>query len=230
MPLSNELNQAMAHSWGEGSQYGGLCEPYNSVADISNSKSNPPYFCRRTLGQQEFAYRFKEYNPTDVGKTYPYFTERIITVSSGTCIQYNVLDAQSPPTTSNCIGYPGWNYSFFNSTYNSSLCIPFSSAGWSATIYIYNGTQPPGLDEDSSCGNRCKWIWAYRAWGPDLNDSPAIFQCPITVSEVSNTKMDAQQIPDSVARTAAASIALQGRWTGTEEDKNWIQYQFNAFG
>ena len=93
MPLSNELNQAMAHSWGEGSQYGGLCEPYNSVADISNSKSNPPYFCRRTLGQQEFAYRFKEYNPTDVGKTYPYFTERIITVSSGTCIQYNVLDA-----------------------------------------------------------------------------------------------------------------------------------------
>ena len=222
----------MAHSWGEVSQYGGVCKPYNSVADISNisnSKLNPPYFCRRTPGQQEFAYRFKEYNPTDKGKSYPHFTERIITVSSGTCIQYNVLDARFPPNTSDCIGNPGSNYAFFNSTYNSSLCIPKSSEGWSATIYIYLGAQPPDVDEDSSCGNRCKWIWAYRSWGPDLIDSPAIFQCPITVSEVSNTKMDAQQIPDSVARTAAASIALQGQWTGTVEQKNWIQYQFNAF-
>ena len=223
--LSNENNQAVAHSWGEG--YAGNCGPYDDITDISNSKYGPPYFCRRTPGQQEFAYRFREYNPNDTGKNYPSFTNRIITVSSGACFTYFVPHAEHPGTQ--CIDLQGFNYTFYNSTYSSSICIPFGSAGWSSTIYIYRGKQTPVADEASSCGDRCKWVWAYRAWGPGLEDPTTIFQCPITVSEVSNTTTDAQQIPDSVARVAAASIALQGRWTGTWENPDWTQYQFNVF-
>ncbi len=225
--LSDENNQAMAHTWGEGFQYAGNCGPYTDITDISNSKYDPPYFCRRTPGQQEFAYRFKEYNPNDTEKNYPYFTNRIITVSSGACFKYNVPNAKNPGIQG--IDPLEHNYTFFNSTYTSSICIPKCSDGWSATIYIYRGTKTPVFDEANSCGDRCKWIWAYRAWGPNLTEPPAIFECPITVSEVSNTTTDAQQIPDSVARVAAASIALQGQWTGAVEDKDWTQYQFNAF-
>ena len=227
--LSDEYNQATAHSWGEISQSLRSCGPYNDIKDISNSKYDPPYYCRRTPGQQEFAYRFKEYNPSDTEGSYPFFTNRIITVSSGTCFKYEVPNASQPGPP--CIDSCARNYTFHNSTYTSSICIPIASDGWSATIYMYRGTATPVLDEANSCGDRCKWIWAFRTWGPDLEPQspPAIFQCPITVSEVSNTTMDAQQIPDSVARVAAASIALQGRWTGIETNKNWTQYQFNAF-
>ena len=229
--LSDELNQATAHSWGEMSQGFESCGPYNDVTDISNSKYNYPYYCRRTPGQQEFAYRFKEYNPSDTEGTYPFFTDRIITVSSGTCFEYEVPNADKPGTQ--CVDSPAWNYyTFQNSTYISSICIPAGSDGWAATIYMYRGTETPVLDEANRCGDRCMWIWAFRTWGPDIGPEspPAIFQCPITVNEVSNATMDAQRIPDSVARVAAASIALQGRWTGTNESKIWTQYQFNAFG
>ena len=228
--LSDELNQATAHSWGEISQSLESCGPYNDITDISNSKYDPPYYCRRTSEPQEFAYRFKEYNPSDTEETYPFFTDRIITVSSGTCFKYEVPNADLPGTQ--CIDPQARNYTFQNSTYTSSICIPIASDGWAATIYMYLGTKTPVYDEANRCGDRCMWIWAFRTWGPEIGPQspPAIFQCPITVNEVSNATMDAQQIPDAVARVAAASIALQGRWTGPETNKIWTQYQFNAIG
>ena len=230
--LSDEDNQATAHSWGEISQSLESCGPYNDITDISNFKYDPPYYCRRTPGQQEFAYRVKEYNPRDTEESYPSFTNLIITVSSGTCFKYSV--AKAATFEDQCIDQPGRNYTFSNSTYASSICIPQARDGWSATIYINRGLKTPVLDEANSCGDRCKWIWAFRTLGQydylEPQDPAASFQCPITVSEVSNTTMDAQQIPDSVARVAAASIALQGKWTGLVDDKIWTQYQFNAFG
>lgn len=194
--LSDELNQAMAHSWGVISQSLESCGPYNDNTDILNSKYDPPYYCRRTPGQQEFAYRFKEYNPSDTEETYPFFTDRIITVSSGTCFKYEVPNANLPGTQR--IDSSAWNYTFHNSTYISSVCISIASGGWSATIYIYRGTETPVLHEANSCGNRCKWIWAFRTWGPNLEpqNPPAISQRPITVGEVSSTRIDAQRIPD----------------------------------
>ena len=219
----------MAHSWGEQSQNNADCEPYDDLADILNSKEDPPYFCRRTPGKQEFAYRFKEYNPNDKQKIYPAFTDRIITVSSDAYLKYNVSsNADNPEVIANCFGLAGYAYAYQNSTYNNTACIPISSSGWSATTYMYFGVRTPALDEDFSCGNRCKRIWAYRSNGPyAAKNSAAFFQCPVTVNEVSNTTSDQHQIPDAVARAAAASIALQGRWTGNVTDKVWVQYQFN---
>lgn len=219
-------DQGTAHSFGEQFQDPASCGPYDGIATILNSKYDPPYFCRRTPGQQEFAYRFKEYNPDDKEKIYPYFTNRIITVSSGTCLEYNVPNSEKTMTPQ-CIGLPGTKYVFHNATYKSTFCVPISSDGWASTIYIYYGTKTPALDEDYSCGSRCKWIWAFRSLVQSVEVPGTLFQCPITVSEVSNARGDEQKIPDAVARVAAASIALQGRWMGTVENKIWQQYQFN---
>lgn len=53
-----------------------------------------------------------------------------------------------------------------------------------------------------------------------------IFKYAITVSTVTNTADPADIVPDSMARMAAASIALTGRYTITIGDlvKHWQQY------
>ena len=225
IPLRAEDNQAVAHIYGEVAPAGKNCEPYKDIEQVYNSSNDPPYFCRRTPGKQEFAYRFKEYNYHDSQRMYPFFTNRVITASSGVCFNYIELKHTLGPDLYNHMAAA--NYTFSNSTYNSSISIPVSSEGWTATTYIYRGTKPPHLAEVNSCGDRCMWIWAHRASVPG-NDTSTFYQCPITISEVSNTTTDLQDVPNSVARVAAASIALQGRWTGPLENKIWTQYQFYA--
>lgn len=225
-PLAPELNQAVAHSYGETLQSAGGCGRYEDIAQVYNSTDNPPYFCRRTRGKQEFAYRFKEDNKEDSGRSYPSLTNRVVTASSGVCFNYTELNHTLGRDLYNNMA--AWNYTFSNSTYNSTISIPISSEGWAATTYIYRGTALPHLDAVNSCGTRCMWIWAHRASIPG-NDTSTFYQCPITISEVSNTTTNLQGIPDSVARVAAASIALQGRWSGPKNKKIWTQYQFYPF-
>ena len=222
--LGYEDNQALAHSWGQSTK-AQPCESYMDIAEVYESRNNPFYFCRRTTGKQEFAYRFKEFNNDDVDKIYPYFTNRLVTASSGLCFEYTVL--------SNTFGYDHdgnklCNFTFSNSTYTSSISIPMSSERWSATVYIYRGPDLPQLTEVNSCGDRCLWIWAHRTSVPNNNTS-TLFQCPVTISEVSNATTPLHDIPDPVARVAAASIALQGRWAWNGANKTWTQYQFNAW-
>ena len=225
-PLEPELNQAIAHSYGEISQSDRSCSLYEDIAQVYNSTDNPPYFCRRTAGKQEFAYRFKEYNNQDSERRYPSLTKRVITASSGMCLKYTSHNHTLGLDLYN--NKAAYNYTFFNSTYNSTISIPITSEGWAATIYIYRGTALPHLATVNSCGARCIWIWAHRSTVPG-SETSTFYQCPITISEVSNITTDLQAISDSIPRVAAASIALQGRWTGPENKKIWTQYQFYAF-
>ena len=57
--LGAEDNQAVAHTYGEVAQGGKQCESYKDIAQVYDSSNDPPYFCCRTPGKQEFAYRFK---------------------------------------------------------------------------------------------------------------------------------------------------------------------------
>jgi len=212
--LGAEDTQAVAHGYGEVAKGGKDCELYEDIAQVYESSSDPPYFCRRTSGKQEF----------DNERRYPSFTNRVITASSGNCFKYTELDHTIGPDLYDHMA--AFKYSFSNSTYNSSISIPISSDGWTATTYIYRGPKPPHLVGVNSCGDRCKWVWAHRATLPGKHTS-TFYQCPITISEVSNAT-DLQKVPDSVARVAAASIALQGRWAGPVKDKIWTQYQFYA--
>ena len=224
-PLSFENNQALAHNWGQNIKTF-PCQSYEDIAEVYKSRQNFFYFCRRTAGKQEFTYRFKEYNSDDDEKAYPYFTNRLITASSGVCIEYNVLGNKPYYDPIQNLGY--FNYTFSNFTNTSSILIPMTSVGWSATVYIYRGPELPQLTKVNSCGNRCLWIWAHRTSVPG-NSASTFFQCPITISEVSNATTPLHKIPDPVARVAAASIALQGRWAGEPTKKTWTQYQFNAW-
>ena len=218
--------QALAHSWGLNTK-SQPCEEYENIAQVYRSRSNPRYFCRRTAGKQEFAYRFREYNVNDVERIYPYFTNRLITASSGVCLEYTAL-SNSTVYDKMDGNQPSTNFTYSNSTYTSTISIPGSSEGWSATVYLYPGPDLPQFTEVNSCGDRCLWIWAHRTSIPG-NNASIFFQCPITISEVSNATTDLHDIPDSVARTAAASIALSGRWTGTIENQIWKQYQYMAW-
>ena len=227
-PSRYDLNQALAHTYGEVTRSAQDCESYEDIMQVYKSANNPPYFCRRTPGKQEFTYRFKAYNKNDVERLYPYFTNRLVTASSGPCFKYNVLG--DPTLVPDLNGYlAAANWAFANSTYASSITIPMSSEGASATVYVYRGPDLPQLTEVNACRNRCLWIWAHQT-ALLGQTAPNVFQCPITISEVRNSTFDAHSIVDSVARVAAASIALQGRWEWDGKQRVWTQFQFNPIG
>lgn len=219
---------ALAHAYGEyGSPF--LCGDYTELADVLNSTVDYAYYCRQTPQNREFAYRFNEYNPTDEQFSYPHFTNRIITAWSGACLRYNVTAKVQVPEISG--DGQGQNMSYGNSTFNGSITIPDAALGLASTTYIYRGPDPPEANGPAtSCGDRCVMMWASKNSSASPNDSTTLFQCPINVSPVSNVMQDAHQVPDSVARIAAASIALQGRWSPNNGDRDYTQYQFYTNG
>ena len=219
---------ALAHAYGEyGSSF--PCGEYTELAEVLNSTLDYAYYCRQTPQKQEFAYRFNEYNPTDMFASYPRFTNRIITAWSGDCLSYNVTGAVKVPDISG--DGQGKNMSYGNGTFNGSITIPDSALGLSSTTYIYRDTNPPEENGPATaCGDRCIMMWASKNPSAAPNASTTLYQCPIHVSPVSNAIQDAHHVPDSVARIAAASIALQGRWSSNNGDPDYTQYQFYAYG
>lgn len=226
--LSEVTRYALAHDYG-GYGLGPTsesreCGDYSEIADVLNSDIAYPYWSN---GKQEFAYRFNEYNFDDVAKSYPYLTNRTITVSSGDCVTYDVTDDSAKVEGVSGDG-DGFEISYKNDTNNGSIIIPSASLGRQGTTYIYRGTKPVAEAETTfSCGDRCITMWAYK--NPE-STNPRFYQCPITVSAVSNAWQEAHNIPNGVAREAAASIALQGRWFGDITNQQWTQYQFYANG
>ena len=204
------------------------CGDYTDISEVQNSRKYDNYYCRRTPGSQEFAFRFYEYNPDDQQRTYPFFTNRIVTASAGKCIIYPSV-TQSPGIDLD--GNPAAiNFTFTNGSFTDSISIPKANDGLSGTTYIHRGMKTPG-DANSPlvvCGPRCLWMWVHKAQGP--NDNSTFYQCPITVSEVSNAPYDRQKINDVIARTAAASIALHGGWTGTSQEQIFTSFNFYAAG
>lgn len=219
---------ALAHAYGEyGSDF--ECGHYTDLAEVLNSTAYYLYYCRQTPQKREFAYRFSEYNPSDDQNSYPHFTNRIITAWSDACFTYNVTGSVKVPDISG--DGQGQKLSYGNGTFNDSISIPESALGLLSTTYIYRDTNPPEENGPAtSCGDRCIMMWAYKNRSKLLNESTTLYQCPIHVSPVSNAMQDVHQVPDSVARIAAASIALQGRWSDNDGNRDYTQYQFYAYG
>ncbi|KAL8955855.1 MAG: hypothetical protein Q9193_006438 [Seirophora villosa] len=219
--LTLEESLGIAHSFGESYQSSKNCGRYNQSAEIYDATKNPPYFCR--TGQPEFAYRFKEYNQNDTERMYPSLTNRIITTSCGRCFKYEET-SQTAEQELNAYG-TATLYTFSNGSHTENIAIPLSHQGWAATTYVYRGQKLPQRATGQSCGDRCLWIWAVRFGVQDEPES-TLFQCPITVGNVTNTALEAHKVPNGIALVTAASIALNGRWSGKIEDKHWTQYQF----
>ena len=74
-------------------------------------------------------------------------------------------------------------------------------------------------------------MWAYQ--NPGIQPKGIFYQCPVNISDVKNAGRPEHNIPNDVVKVAAASIALQGRFTGdiqSYEGKDFEQYQFYATG
>lgn len=76
------ISQALVHAYGD-IALSSDCGAYNSTSDILKSKNDYHYYCKWTRYQQKFAYRFNEYNPEDKQRTFPQFTQRVVTASAG---------------------------------------------------------------------------------------------------------------------------------------------------
>ena len=225
-----EVAQQQAHAYGEITR-GGISCPYETDDDIQKSPQNCTYF--NNWNAAEFALRFLDYNPNDLSRSYPLLTNRIIRAFPGQCYQYDI----GKQTLED--GTDGQNekiiYPISNETYSGILPIPRPNTAYDSTTYVYNGSLTPQNATLQACGPRCVYVYAYRAHGPVTNRTSEIFQCPITISEVSNVaNASIQALPDDIARLAAASIALTGRYTNPNgpniPPEEWQQYQLYPYG
>ena len=226
--MGQEVHQGLAHNYGEQVR-GTECLPYEDISDVLNSGQNPPYFCRRTPNNQEFAYRFLEYNPEDTQKAYPAFTNWTITASAGRCNHYSQVG--SPVLVDDINGYrAALNYTFKNEngSYTSSIQIPLANSAFMSTTYIYRGIHIPQKAETHRCGLRCISMWAYLS---EKGTGGSFFECPITISTVNNTSPDSvHAVSNDLALIAAASIGPQSRNSDHDGVSRWTQYQFYPFG
>ncbi|KAL8784781.1 MAG: hypothetical protein Q9213_003761 [Squamulea squamosa] len=225
--------QATAHLYGE-RVLRTKCGFYKNITEVVESKHDHAYYCSKNMTNPEFAYRFNEYNPGDLQETYPRFTNRTITASAGECLVYEVKKTTDAPKDVDGRG-PGKTFSYGNDTFTAEMQIPASSLGLSSTTYMYRGYHAPQDAALQTCGDpRCTWLWAYK--NPQDNktdndrDPPKFYKCPITISNVTNIQKDSQIVSDDMARIAAVSIALQGRWSGSPKSRNFRSYQFYPFG
>ena len=211
----------LAHAYGDLIRSTPCCN-YENISDVLASQKDCSYYCRRDANNQQFAYRFNEYNPNDMSRSYPHFTNRIITASSGKCLNYSQDgDPQG--------GLPDGQllFRYYNDTYKGNITIPAALGYSDSTTYIYRGVKVPRDAEFQRCSPedlRCMNVWAHRARGH--NEPRQFYQCPITISNVANATTDIHDLSDDMARLAATSIALTGR---KNDDGTWHQYQLYTF-
>lgn len=210
---------ATANTFGRALQGQKKCQ-YQDDTGIMNGNQSCVYFEGYDTKQGEYAYRFMEYNPSDSAQVYPYLSNRTIRASAGQCYQYSFHYANKllhPPNPNVHL------LKFGNSSYQAFLQIPKYQAPGDSTLYIYNGTSTPQSATKITCGPRCMTMYALRINDGPTDPSNAIFECPISISNVSNAIADYQEVPDHVALIAASSIALTGRYT--PDGKSWAQSQ-----
>lgn len=218
--LLPDTMQSRAYAYGQMSLAADI-GTYNDISDVLESKHNYWYYHRQTRKHQQLAYRFNEYNPADKNRLYPFFTNRTFTAESRNCSKYDVLDVDDKePRT--------FTYSKTDGKNNDTIAIPRDRLGKNGTTYIYRGFHDPAGAPIYSCGDRCLKMWAYKnpsPWGPS-----AFYECWVSISGVANTYDPKHEIPDSMAKIAAAAIALQGQFKGPLNDANYQQFTFHAHG
>ena len=225
---------ALAYTYGENVPQ--ICGPYSDEQSIISSVQNFPYYCRRNTTVQEFAYRINEFNPDDNGEVYPHFTDRVISASSGKCREYDQagLAEALVGDKMGLIYISAVNYTFTNGTYNGGIVIPTSALGNDGTTYIFRGP-PAALNATTwAFGERGLWMWAYKNPSSPIvaetDPGQKFYECPVSLSAVSNVHDLRHQVPNAIARQAIASIALQGQFKGDPNNPDFTQWQWFAYG
>ena len=147
-----------------------------------------------------WAYIFYESNPSSKAN---FYTSRTIN-ATWLCSGYEVVVGGDGSTT--------------DITYlDGDRRIPFfvGETGPGATTYI--------TETAEVCGPRCARVWAYQAALPRADVLPTLYDCNITISNVSNTYLPEHVIPDLQARLAAGAIGLEG-FQHENSTRQWVRY------
>lgn len=231
----DRYDPAIAHTYGAAGIVRGQDCGYDTAEDLVLGRQTCPYFYRRN-DRREFAYRYADSNPDDSAHAYPYLgAGRIVTASASNCNAYKVPKAPSRgrATTNDSDGTNNvFIWPFVNATANTTIEVPRSACAQSSTTYIWNDKVLPRYTRAQACGPRCVFMYALRDMiRPQGRQELFMFQCQVTVSPVSGITHPAHRLSDDVARTAAASIALTGRWRVPRKGEvDWRQYQLYQEG
>ena len=202
---------SLAHDYGGVGVLSNDACVYRTDNDIPSVGQGCPYL-RRADGR-EFLIRYPDYNPNDTLRIYPNLaTGRNVRVSVGDCPHQH--SPPSEPTDDQDGQNNSRDYTFYNGTANITVSSPNNQRAWNATTYIWNGMNLPLSADAESCGERCVHVYAHRVMAKDgRNDQQEdMFQCPITVTPMSNADLPVHELPDNMARMAAGAIGLTGRW------------------
>lgn len=217
----------IAHTYGKRRTFGDLDCDYQSFDDIYKGPQTCLYFIRND--RREFTVRYADSNPTDLINAYPYYgAKRIITIAATNCNgTFNVTDHDTVASSDGIDSDFAWP--FENSTGTYPLSIPRSILAAYSTTYVWNDTELPPSSTSEACGPRCVVLYALRDMHRGPKHEISIFQCHVTISPMANVKDPAHVLSDSMARTAAASIALSGRWRPDgSRFRNFQLYQASA--
>lgn len=220
------FDATIAHAYGKRRASRDQPCSYRSTEDINKGPQTCLYFTRED--QREFAVRYVDSNPADLTNAYPYYgTQRITTTAATNCNgSFNVA---APLVADSADGKESeFVWQFENSTGTYPLSIPRSILAGRSTTYVWNDTSVPPLATWQACGPRCIVLYALRDFWRGSDHEISIFQCHVTISPVSNIKDPAHVLSDSMARTAAASIALSGRWRN--DSSAWRNFQLYQDG
>ena len=149
--MSAVTSESLSHAYREVT----LSSPhglYNGTPDIVKSNYDYDYYCRRTRHSQEFAYHFNQYNPEDSQKTYPRFTQRVITASSGPCFSYTAVSGPVTQPDGNLL------LEYTTRTFYGNITILVQVTAFEGTTYVYRGLKIPQGVVTYSCGSRCIWM------------------------------------------------------------------------
>lgn len=132
-----------------------------------------------------------------------YYTNRTVNVT-WLCSAYDVVDGGDGST--NDITY-----------LDGDQRVPFfvGQGGPAATTYI--------TETQEVCGPRCARVWAFQSAISAMGILPTLYDCNITVSNVSNAYQPEHLIPDMQARLAAGSIGLEG-FQRPNTTRQWVRY------
>ena len=231
-PLTPETAQTVAHTYGEDIRSQTRCT-FSTTADLlANSTQNCYYFSN--LNDPSFAYQYRQFNPQDQSKSYPFLAPRLITTSSDQCTQFFVNEPASGWVSGTDGPQSIWEVHYYNETYNGTLRVPRELSAFDSTTYVWDDDLTPQNSSKQACGPRCVWLYAVREHRPGQARPVVVFQCAITISKVfSEGSSPEMALPDPLARLAAASIALSGRYANTPPPgpgTTWRQAQYFSHG
>ena len=217
------FDSTIAHTYGGQKITDENCR-YQTAEEISQGPQTCRYFIRND--RLEFAVRYADSNPADLNNAYPYFgAKRIVTIAATNCNAYRTGEPDKANDLDSINSVFVWH--FKNSTGMYTIDVARVLLARHSTTYIWNGTHLPPSETLQVCGRRCVVLYALRDMDRGSNQEFSIFQCHINISPMFNAKDPAHELPDGVARTAAASIALSGR-SGT--DTQWREAQLYQDG